>query len=121
MEGVAFSLLDCITYLNGKGVKTGQTAYVIGGGAKSAVWRQIVADALDLTLIQTENNDSSFGSAMCAGIYAGFFKDFDEASAVCKKETGRTIPVAENTEHYAKLFVKYKKIAAFLTELCHEQ
>ena len=121
MEGVAFSLLDCFAYLNEKGVKTGQTAYVIGGGAKSAVWRQIVADALDLTLIQTENNDSSFGSAMCAGIYAGFFKDFDEASAVCKKETGRTIPIAENTEKYAKLFVKYKKIAAFLTEFCHEQ
>ena len=120
MEGVAFSLLDCITYLNEKGVKTGQTAYVIGGGAKSAVWRQIVADALDLTLIQTENNDSSFGSAMCAGIYAGFFKNFDEASAVCKKETGRTIPIAENTEKYAKLFVKYKKVSAFLTELCHE-
>lgn len=121
MEGVAFSLLDCITYLNEKDVKTGQTAYVIGGGAKSAVWRQIVADALDLTLIQTENNDSSFGSAMCAGIYAGFFKDFDEASAVCKKETGKTIPVAKNTEQYAKLFVTYKKIAAFLTKLCHEQ
>lgn len=121
MEGVAFSLLDCITYLNGKGVTTGRTAYVIGGGAKSTVWRQIVADALDLTLIQTENNDSSFGSAMCAGIYAGFFKDFDEASAICKKETGRTVPVAENTEKYAKLFKKYKKIAAFLTELCHEQ
>ena len=121
MEGVAFSLLDCFAYLNEKGVKTGQTAYVIGGGAKSAVWRHIVADALDLTLIQTENNDSSFGSAMCAGIYAGFFKDFDEASAICKKETGRTIPIAENTEKYAKLFVKYKKIAAFLTELCHEQ
>ena len=121
MEGVAFSLLDCITYLNGKGVKTGRTAYVIGGGAKSAVWRQIVADALNLTLIQTENNDSSFGSAMCAGIYAGFFKDFDEASAVCKKETGKTVPIAENTKKYAKLFVKYKKIAAFLTELCHEQ
>ncbi|MDD6995489.1 MAG: FGGY family carbohydrate kinase [Candidatus Borkfalkiaceae bacterium] len=120
MEGVALSLLDCITYLNGKGVKTGRTAYVIGGGAKSAVWRQIVADALNLTLIQTENNDSSFGSAMCAGIYAGFFKDFDEASAVCKKETGRTVPVAENTEKYAKLFKKYKKIAAFLAELCHE-
>ena len=93
---------------------------VFGGGAKSAVWRQIVADALDLTLIQTENNDSSFGSAMCAGIYAGFFKDFDEASAVCKKETGRIVPVAKKTEKYAKLFVKYKKISAFLAKLCHE-
>ena len=120
MEGVALSLLDCKTYLSGKGIKTGRTAYVIGGGAKSAVWRQIVADALDVTLIRTQNNDSSFGSAMCAGIYAGFFKDFDDASAVCKKETGRIVPVAKKTEKYAKLFVKYKKISAFLAKLCHE-
>jgi ribulose kinase len=81
MEGVAMSLLDCITYLKEKGVKAGDSAYIIGGGAKSKVWRQIVADALNLTLVQTENNDSSFGSAMCAGISAGFFADFDEAFA----------------------------------------
>ena len=47
--------------------------------------------------------------------------DFAVLSSLIFKETGRTIPVAENTEQYAKLFVKYKKIAAFLTELCHEQ
>ena len=94
MEGVAMSLLDCKTYLEGKGVKIGNKAYVIGGGAKSKVWRQIVADALNLTLVQTENNDSSFGSAMCAGIAAGFFKDYDEASKNCQKVIGETKPIA---------------------------
>ncbi|MBE5740845.1 MAG: hypothetical protein E7349_08385, partial [Clostridiales bacterium] len=34
MEGVAMSLLDCKSYLQEKGVKIGQSAYVIGGGAK---------------------------------------------------------------------------------------
>ncbi len=120
MEGVAMSLLDCITYLKEKGVKIGDTAFVIGGGAKSEVWRQIVADALNLKLVQTENNDSSFGSAMCAGIYAGFFNDFDHAISVCQKVVGETKPCAENTQKYAKIYKKYKKISAFLTEIVDE-
>ena len=121
MEGVALSLMDCKAYLQEKGVATGDKAYVIGGGAKSSVWRQIVADALDLTLVRTENNDSSFGSAMCAGIYAGFFEDFDSASAVCKKVVGTTEPIPENTEKYAKIYKKYKKISDFLVELANEK
>ncbi len=121
MEGVAMSLLDCKRYLQEKGVQIGARAYVIGGGAKSKVWRQIVADALDLTLVQTETNDSSFGAAMCAGIYAGFFKDYDGASKACRKEIGETKPILENTENYAKIFAKYQKISRFLTELADEK
>ncbi len=121
MEGVAMSLLDGKTYLESKGIRTGSSAYVIGGGAKSKVWRQIVADTLGLTLVQTENNDSSFGSAMCAGIEAGFFEDFDEASLACQKVIGETKPILENTEKYAKVFAKYKKISKFLTELSDEK
>lgn len=121
MEGVVLSLLDCKTYLEEKGVKIGSFAYIIGGGAKSKVWRQIVADTLNLTLVQTENNDSSFGSAMCAGISAGFFKDFIVASQKCQKIIGETMPIPENTEKYAKIFEKYKKISSFLTELADEK
>lgn len=121
MEGVALSLLDCKTYLEEKGVEIGEKAYVIGGGAKSKVWRQIIADALNLTLIQTENSDSSFGSATCAGIYAGFFKDFDDASKKCQIIIGKTTPNLENTEKYRRIFEKYKKIGALLTELTNEE
>lgn len=121
MEGVAMSLLDCKKYLQEKGVKIGSSAYVIGGGAKSKVWRQIVADVLNLTLVQTANNDSSFGSAMCAGIYAGFFENFDEASKACQKVIGKTEPNPENTEKYERLFKKYQKISKFLVEIADEK
>lgn len=121
MEGVAMSLLDCIIYLKEKGLKIGDKAYIIGGGAKSEIWRQIVADALDLTLICTENNDSSFGSAMCAGISVGFFKDYQDASNTCKVVTSQTSPIKENTEKYKKIFSKYKKISQFIVDLTNEQ
>ena len=68
-----------------KGVEVGDKAYVIGGGAKSKVWRQIVADTLSLTLLETENNDSSFGAAMCAGISVGFFNDFNCFPLLCRR------------------------------------
>ena len=121
MEGVAMSLLDCKNYLTDKGVEIGSSAYIIGGGAKSDVWRQIVADTLGLTLLTTEHNDSSFGSAMCAGVGAGFFADLDEASAISHKITGKTEPIAENTEKYRDLFKKYKKISEFLLEIVREK
>ena len=121
MEGVAMSLLDCKNYLTNKGVEIGSSAYIIGGGAKSEIWRQIVADTLGLTLLTTEHNDSSFGSAMCAGVGAGFFADLDEASAISHKIIGKTEPIAENTEKYHKLFKKYKKISEFLLEIVREK
>jgi xylulokinase len=121
MEGVAMSLLDSITYLRSYGVQISGSAYVIGGGAKSALRRRIVADALDLTLISTENNDSSFGSAMCAGIYAGFFKDYDSAVEKCRKITNITEPIKENREKYLSLYAKYKKISNFLNEMFNEK
>ncbi len=121
MEGVAMSLLDCKKYLTQKGVKMGASAVAIGGGSKSSLWRKMIADCLDLTLITTQNNDSSFGSAMCAGIYMGAFADFDDAIKTCSIVTGETLPTKENTEKYAKLHERYQKISAFLTELSYEK
>lgn len=120
MEGVAFSLKDCLQYLKGKGYPVSDTAVIIGGGAKSALWRQIAADALNMKLVTAENSDSSFGSAMCAGVAAGFFPSLQAAAAVCCKRTGEVLPCAANAAAYEALFPRYQKIAAFFGELAHE-
>lgn len=117
MEGVAMSLLDCKKYLEGKGIKISDKAFVIGGGAKSALWRQIVSDALNLTLVVTERNDSSLGSCMCAAVAIGYFKDLDDAVKRTQKIISETHPISENTKIYEKVFEKYKKIGKFLSEL----
>ena len=111
------SLLDCKNYLEERGLMLGKRAFAIGGGAKSDLWRQIVADALGLTLVVTERNDSSLGSCMCAGVAIGYFKDLDDAKAHTQKITGETRPIPENTLKYEKLFAKYKKIGKFLSDL----
>jgi len=116
LEGVALSMMDCKEYLADRGV-TIASAFAIGGGAKSALWRQIVADALGIELIRTENNDSSFGAAMLAGISAGIFRDYEDALARCTKIIDRTLPNPENRERYDTLFARYKKVQRAIAEI----
>ena len=110
LEGVAYSLLDSKLYLDSLNIPYNTVATAIGGGAKGKLWRQIVCDALGITLKTTESSDSSLGSAMLAGLAVGVFKDAEEAANKCVKEKDITVPDPENTEKYRKFFNDYKKI-----------
>ncbi len=110
LEGVCYSLLDAKLALDEIGILYGNKATLIGGGAKGKLWRQITADVLGITLQTTESSDSSFGSAMLAGIAVGVFKDAEDAVATCVKPMDVVIPNTENTAKYRKVFEEYKKI-----------
>ena len=110
LEGVAMSMLDCKKALEAIGVEHSGTAMIIGGGASSPLWRQIVADALGFKLVRNEYNDSSFGTAMLAGVAAGVFPDFKSALAKCNKQKDITLPNPENLEKYAALHARYKAV-----------
>ncbi len=117
MEGVAMSLLDGIEYLRERGISPGDRVTAIGGGAKSELWRSIVSDALGITLVLKDGVDSSLGSALLAGVKAGFFSNVDDAVHRAERIIAVTEPRPENTEKYKKLHEKYKKISEFLLEL----
>ena len=119
MEGVALSLLDCKNALESEGLEHKNYASAIGGGAKSPLWRQIVSDALGLTLVINKYSDSSFGTAMLAGVAVGFFADALEAQKVCNKVVDRTEPNPENTKIYSEIFKKYKAVHDALAPVYH--
>lgn len=121
LEGVAFSLLDCKTYLDSKNIPCKEEAYIIGGGSYSPLWRQITADILGLKLIQKKSSDSSLGSAMLAGVVCGFFKDFKTACETCTEVASETLPSAERHEKYLKLFQKYKSVHDALAPIYREE
>ncbi len=119
LEGVAMSMLDCRKALDSLGIEHADQATVIGGGASSPLWRQIVADALGFKLVQNENSDSSFGTAMLAGVAAGVFPDFASALKVCTKVKAFTEPNPENAGKYARLYERYKAVHDALAPIYH--
>ncbi len=110
LEGVAMSMLDCMGTLDLMEIKHSDKGIIIGGGGKSPLWRQILSDALGIKLVTMKNTDSSFGSAMLAGVATGIFKDFNEALKICNSEVEVTCPNPENTLKYNELFKKYKAV-----------
>lgn len=116
LEGVAFSLLDCFNYLKACGLDMSSYAFAIGGGCKSPLWRSIVADTLGIKLIVTENNDSSFGGALCSAIASGVFKNVEEASNKTQKIVSVTKPNMDNHRKYLKVFEKYQKISQYILD-----
>lgn len=79
MEGVVFSLRDSLTIFSELNVPV-EKIRLGGGGARSALWRQIQADVYnrDVEIIATEEG-AAFGAAILAGVGAGWWPGVDEA------------------------------------------
>lgn len=102
LEGVAFNLEWILSYF--RKTKTIETLTITGGGAKSAVTRQILADMLNVTFAVPENaqESTSIAAAIMAGIGSGDFEDF----SVYKRFMtigGETRPDPASVSRYAKL------------------
>jgi xylulokinase len=80
-EGVAFSLRDSFTLFDE--MKVGVNRIRLGGGgARSALWRQIQADTYghDVEIVEAEEG-AAYGAGILAGVGAGMWKSVDEACA----------------------------------------
>ena len=121
LEGVAYSLLDSKLYLDSLGIDYNNVATAIGGGTKGKLWRQMIADTLGIALKTTESSDSSFGSAMLAGIAVGIFESAQDAVDKCVKPIDITYPNRDNTTKYREVFKVYKKIHDALAPIYSER
>ena len=119
LEGVGYSMKDCYETLASMHIAP-QMAVAIGGGMKSPIWRQIIADMLNIPLTTVKNVDSSLGSAMLAGVAVGVFRDHDDAVKRCVLEEGVTMPDPEGAAFYHKRFALYQEIARALTPIYHK-
>jgi len=119
LEGVAFSLYDCFLVLR-KFNKDIKDIRIIGGGAKSPLWCQIVSDVFGLEVILPLTAESSFGGALLAGVGVGAFDDELSAVEKCVRIKRSYKPNMENHEKYKKLFNIYKKITLSLEKTWEE-
>jgi len=110
LEGVAFSLFDCIGVLRELGVEP-KRAIAIGGGASSPLWLGILADVLGIELDKNENDDSSsLGSAMLAGVAMGVFDSLADSVKKCVRVKGTVVPDRGRHAIYLERFAVYRKI-----------
>jgi xylulokinase len=115
LEGVAFSLRDAMHALAHHGA-IGEKLMVTGGGAKSPLWCQIVADVLNQTLFVTEG-DSCLGAAMLAAAGIGLYEGIDAAMEGMIPASTAIQPQLEDVNLYVDFYEQFRRRRDLLFEL----
>lgn len=112
MEGVTYSLKDCLNVLAGMGVAPAQML-ACGGGGKSPLWRQMLADVFDCPVATTVSTEGpALGAAILAGVGAGLYPSVEEACREMIHVNPAQQPIPENVPEYAKYYAVYQKLYA---------
>jgi xylulokinase len=107
LEGVAFGLRDSLELIKALNIPVNE-ARVSGGGAKSRLWRQILADIFNVRIDMINATEGpSFGAAIMASVGYGLYKNVDDACNSLIKVTDSVYPIQENVEKYNKLYPIY--------------
>lgn len=106
MEGIGFQLKKILAVLAKKGIKP-QSIKMTGGGAKSKIWPQIIADITNLNILVPGNENEDFatkGAAIIAGYGAGIFSSLEKGYNELKSEFKAIRPNPRNVEFYKSKF-----------------
>jgi xylulokinase len=117
-EGIAFSLRDVLEQLRAQKLDMTE-ARIIGGGARSATWRQIVADVLGISILMPRVTDASFGAALIAGVGVGVFADEVTAARQCVSVVARNDPDPARRPLYEEQYGIYRDTALALIDINH--
>lgn len=110
MEGVSYSLCDCNEILREMGVEVTQMM-ACGGGGKSPVWRQMLADLYGCAVKTVRMDEGpALGAAILAGVACGIYPDVETACSrlICEKSS--TEPVKEDADVYAEYHKAYQDL-----------
>jgi xylulokinase len=120
LEGVAFGIKDMFCLMRDAGLGTIEEVRVSGGGAKSLLWRQVLADTLDAELVTVNTTEgAAFGAALLAGVGAGVWSNVDEACAATVSISDRVSPNKETTKLYDSIYDQYKRLYPILKPIFH--
>ncbi len=116
LEGVAFGLKDSFTLIQEAGLGAVDQVRVSGGGAKSQLWKGILADVLDVELMTVNTSEgAAFGAALLAGVGAGLFANVPEAAARMIQITGSTSP-SPAMSAYQEYYPRYRELYPALVD-----
>ncbi len=113
MEGIVYSMKESYSIFQSLGIN-GSRIIAAGGGAKSALFRQIQADMYNCPIYTNQGKEqASIGAAMTAAVGSGTFRDYEEAcSHMVHLSEEVTEPILEHVKIYDEEFLRFKEIYA---------
>ncbi len=110
LEGVAFGIKDSFTLIQEAGLGEIRQVRISGGGAKSPLWRQIMADVLGAELVTVNTTEgAAFGAALLAAVGAGLFESVTAACEATIQLTGSTQP-GDQSDVYPPYYARYRAL-----------
>ena len=118
LEGVAFGLRDSFSLLQATGLGAVQQVRVSGGGGRSRLWRQILADVLGVELVTVNTVDAAaYGAALLAGVGAGIWESVPAACQATVRTGEAVQPDPERVQRYSQLYPLYDELYPSLQDL----
>ena len=110
IEGVSFSQRDCLRIIEGLGAPP-ESVRVSGGGAKSPVWRQILASVFGRRVVVLASQEgSAHGAGLLAMVGTGQFASVHEACAAAIQEVDSVEPRAEDAPIYDRAYQNFQDL-----------
>jgi xylulokinase len=111
LEGVAFGLRDSFELMKQIGLASIDQVRISGGGAKSLLWQQILADVFDSELVTVNSTEgAAYGAALLAGVGSGHWPSVDSACEDTIQITGYVKPNSEATHKYEEVYSLYREL-----------
>ncbi len=117
LEGVAFSLRDTFSIFGEMNVPV-KHVRLGGGGARSALWRQIQADIYghEVEIIEAEEG-AAYGAALLAGVGARIWASVDEACTAVVRVAKTVRPDADTVAQLNKYYAAYRQVYGATSEI----
>ncbi len=120
LEGVAYGLRDSFELMKAAGITRINQVRISGGGAKSALWRQILADVFQAELVTVNTAEgAAYGAALLAATGTGAFNSVEEACQATINITGVTAP-GDQSAIYQELYPLYRELYPALKPIFHK-
>ncbi len=110
MEGVSYSLRDCVEVMREMDINVSDMM-ACGGGGTSPLWRQMLADLYACPVKTASSKEGpALGVALLAAVGAGIYSSVPEACRAVIKTDKVQEPVESNTLEYNKVYEMYRKL-----------
>ena len=110
MEGVSYSLRDCLEILEEMKIKVSRMT-LCGGGSKSSLWRQMLSDVYGMPVgILPSNEGAALGAAILGGCAAGVYSSVEQGCQSSIRPGKTILPSKQNHADYLRYYEVYRRL-----------